>query len=419
MSLESDLYRISRRDGRDDILGRIGFSDVAEISTIENICSVSSLDTYSSLDGKYSLRNRKSHRIMLHGLSREKKDTHTHTLGRSTHRHKTLYLYIGASALGVSLANNTTMRVLDLSYANLSLLGLRDLSMGLRRSTSLMGLLVEGHDWSSTKFMVRPPPNITALSKTDAYQYAAKCILTAMHMNPHLPLMKLTGVNLGFSADITPMTMIDFGLPHNTPLEMATSQMICALNERVLEYLRSQRSSQNTVDPHSHILNPAQTRTTNMEEQKEDQPLQKVRDYHHPQQHPVATSKTDLVLWTESKKVLDEIACKLTFDANELRALCHYYCPGLFSLTLEVEAREEEKDYEGDDHENDRDDDDSIGRPPRSKRQRLEKVEIPATNITHASSTTSSSLSSSLSSSSSSRLAHYPQVEVSMISVHK
>ncbi|KAF0762142.1 hypothetical protein AaE_003345, partial [Aphanomyces astaci] len=96
----------------------------------------------------------------------------------------------GAAALGRCIATTTSLRVLDLSYAHLSLLGFRDLCMGLRESTTLMGLLLDGHDWASTKYMQRPPPNVASLAKDDAYQYAAKCIVTALQINPSLPLVK-------------------------------------------------------------------------------------------------------------------------------------------------------------------------------------------------------------------------------------
>ncbi|KDO29341.1 hypothetical protein SPRG_05877 [Saprolegnia parasitica CBS 223.65] len=204
---------------------------------------------------------------------------------------------VGASALGVCIANSSTLRVVDLSYCNLSLLGLRDVSLGLRKSTSLMGLLVEGHDWSSTKYMVRPPPNITALSKADALQYAAKCIITAMHMNPALPLCKLTGINLGYAADIEryPVTLPE-------PLELAASHAVCALNEAVLDCIRAQEAS-----PDEGQTQLAQQQQQQLQEQE--------------------AAHTAYIL-TESRKVLAKIAA-LHFDADELQALCQYYCPDL------------------------------------------------------------------------------------------
>ncbi|KAF0700087.1 Aste57867_9366 [Aphanomyces stellatus] len=184
----------------------------------------------------------------------------------------------GAAALGQCVAANATLRVLDLSYAHLSLLGLRDLSVGLRQSTSLMGLLLDGHDWASTKHMERPPPNVTSLSKVDALQYAAKCIVQALQTNPGLPLIKLTGVNLGFAPGL------NMELPE--ALELTAPQPLCALNERILEHVRTMAR----VPP---------------------------------------PSQTDLLL-AESRKVLSKIAA-LSFDTDELKALCAYYCADLLN----------------------------------------------------------------------------------------
>ncbi|CAI5705803.1 hypothetical protein KXD40_000760 [Peronospora effusa] len=107
---------------------------------------------------------------------------------------------VGASAFGALLAQNTELRVLDLSYTHMSLLGLRELSVvGLARSRALLCLLVDGHDWASTQYMKKnqhPNLNGASLATKGANNYAASCIAGAINVNVHSVLFKLTGVDL-------------------------------------------------------------------------------------------------------------------------------------------------------------------------------------------------------------------------------
>ncbi|RLN47852.1 hypothetical protein BBJ29_002810 [Phytophthora kernoviae] len=107
---------------------------------------------------------------------------------------------VGASAFGALLAQNTELRVLDLSYTQMSLLGLRELSVvGLARSRALLCLLVDGHDWASTQYMKKnqhPSLNGASLATKGANNYAASCIVGAINANAHSVLFKLTGVDL-------------------------------------------------------------------------------------------------------------------------------------------------------------------------------------------------------------------------------
>lgn len=107
---------------------------------------------------------------------------------------------VGASAFGALLAQNTELRVLDLSYTQMSLLGLRELSVvGLARSRALLCLLVDGHDWASTQYMKKnqhPSLNGASLATKGANNYAASCIVGAINANVHSVLFKLTGVDL-------------------------------------------------------------------------------------------------------------------------------------------------------------------------------------------------------------------------------
>uniref|UniRef100_K3WXX4 Uncharacterized protein n=1 Tax=Globisporangium ultimum (strain ATCC 200006 / CBS 805.95 / DAOM BR144) TaxID=431595 RepID=K3WXX4_GLOUD len=104
---------------------------------------------------------------------------------------------VGAGAFGALLAKNSVLRVLDLSYSQMSLLGLRDLSMGLAYSSSLLCLLLDGHDWASTQYM-KKTNGLTgmSLSSKGASNYAASCIVGAINSNPKSLLLKLTGVDL-------------------------------------------------------------------------------------------------------------------------------------------------------------------------------------------------------------------------------
>ncbi|KAL4109942.1 hypothetical protein PRIC1_001635 [Phytophthora ramorum] len=107
---------------------------------------------------------------------------------------------VGASAFGALLAQNSELRVLDLSYTHISLLGLRELSVvGLARSRALLCLLVDGHDWASTQYMKKnqhPSLNGASLATKGANNYAASCIVGAINANVHSVLFKLTGVDL-------------------------------------------------------------------------------------------------------------------------------------------------------------------------------------------------------------------------------
>ncbi|KAJ8530389.1 hypothetical protein ON010_g14522 [Phytophthora cinnamomi] len=123
-----------------------------------------------------------------------------------TNRLQNLYLDhnplgdVGASAFGALLAQNAELRVLDLSYTHMSLLGLRELSVvGLARSRALLCLLVDGHDWASTQYMKKnqhPSLNGASLATKGANNYAASCIVGAINANVHSVLFKLTGVDL-------------------------------------------------------------------------------------------------------------------------------------------------------------------------------------------------------------------------------
>ncbi|KAG7387802.1 Phosphoglucomutase-3 [Phytophthora boehmeriae] len=115
---------------------------------------------------------------------------------------------VGASAFGALLAQNTELRVLDLSYTQLSLLGLRELSVvGLARSRALLCLLVDGHDWASTQYMKKnqhPSLNGASLATKGANNYAASCIVGAINANAHSVLFKLTGVDLSLVVAVPP-----------------------------------------------------------------------------------------------------------------------------------------------------------------------------------------------------------------------
>lgn len=120
---------------------------------------------------------------------------------------------VGASAFGALLAKNAAIRVLDLSYSQMSLLGLRDLSMGLAYSASLLCLLLDGHDWASTQYMKKTNGLTGAsLSTKGASNYAASCIVGAINSNPKSLLLKLTGVDLSL---VVPATSLSASSPTN------------------------------------------------------------------------------------------------------------------------------------------------------------------------------------------------------------
>lgn len=170
----------------------------------------------------------------------------------------------GASAFGALLAKNGVLRVLDLSYTQMSLLGLRDLSMGLSYSTSLLCLLVDGHDWASTKYMKQTNGlQGMSLSAKGANHYAASCLLAAINANVKSVLFKLAGVDLSLvvnplppvsaeggsispsgsassSQAANPVVHVDGRAAPTTPGAPGYSDTL-SQNERVLKYIQEHR----------------------------------------------------------------------------------------------------------------------------------------------------------------------------------
>lgn len=154
---------------------------------------------------------------------------------------------VGAGAFGALLAKHAGLRVLDVSYSQMSLLGLRDLSMGLAYSSSLLCLLVDGHDWASTQFMKKTNGLTGAsLATNGANNYAASCIVGAINANARSALLKLTGVDLSLVVPATVFTDATGLAPGPGPDESSgdgTRRYSDALsrNERVLQFLRENR----------------------------------------------------------------------------------------------------------------------------------------------------------------------------------
>ncbi|CCI46694.1 unnamed protein product [Albugo candida] len=152
----------------------------------------------------------------------------------------------GAQAFGKMLGKNRTIRVLDLSYTQMSLLGLRELCVGIRTSRSLLCLLMDGHEWASTKYMKKTHPLLqqsVSLSVPSANQFAVKCVLGAVQSNAHSVLHKLTGVDLSLcnSEDHSECSR---------RLVMARPMDTCMRNEAVLRHIQAQRSGPKTAIVH-------------------------------------------------------------------------------------------------------------------------------------------------------------------------
>ncbi|TMW57916.1 hypothetical protein Poli38472_013390 [Pythium oligandrum] len=156
---------------------------------------------------------------------------------------------VGASAFGALLAKNAVLRVLDLSYTQMSLLGLRELSMGLSYSSSLLCLLLDGHDWASTQYM-KKTNGLTgmSLSAKGANNFAASCIIGAINTNAKSVLFKLTGVDLTLVLGSLPLSASERDAlvsqlyrasdPNGGPRRPID---LLARNERVLKFLQTQR----------------------------------------------------------------------------------------------------------------------------------------------------------------------------------
>uniref|UniRef100_M4BQX4 Uncharacterized protein n=1 Tax=Hyaloperonospora arabidopsidis (strain Emoy2) TaxID=559515 RepID=M4BQX4_HYAAE len=164
---------------------------------------------------------------------------------------------VGASAFGALLVQNTKLRVLDLSYTHMSLLGLRELSVvGLARSRALLCLLVDGHDWASTKYMKKNQHTSligASLATEGANNYAASCIVGAINMNANSVLFKLTGVELSLVVALpSPSTSNDGNRKRD-----AVSR-----NELVLKCLHNKRAVKQAVAAASGIPPNHKRKTT-------------------------------------------------------------------------------------------------------------------------------------------------------------
>nr|CCA21746.1 phosphoacetylglucosamine mutase putative [Albugo laibachii Nc14] len=171
-----------------------------------------------------------------------------------TNRNQLQNLYIdnnpigdaGAQAFGKMLGKNHTLRVLDLSYTQMSLLGLRELCIGIRTSRSLLCLLLDGHDWSSTKYMKKAHPLLQQsilLSVHSANQFAVKCVLGAVQSNANSVLYKLTGVDLSLVKSLDRSE-------GSRRLVMARPMDTCMRNEVVLRHSQAQRFGYQTAVLH-------------------------------------------------------------------------------------------------------------------------------------------------------------------------
>ncbi|KUF94447.1 NLRC3 protein [Phytophthora nicotianae] len=169
---------------------------------------------------------------------------------------------VGASAFGALLAQNTELRVLDLSYTHMSLLGLRELSVvGLARSRALLCLLVDGHDWASTQYMKKnqhPSLNGASLATKGANNYAASCIAGAINANVHSVLFKLTGVDLSLVVTVPASSSSRDGRRESDTLSR---------NELVLKSLHDARVAAQTAAaasgiPPSHKRKPTEDAST-------------------------------------------------------------------------------------------------------------------------------------------------------------
>ncbi|KAJ0397001.1 hypothetical protein P43SY_007240 [Pythium insidiosum] len=157
---------------------------------------------------------------------------------------------VGASAFAALLAKNAVLRVLDVSYTQMSLLGLRELSVGLSYNASLLCLLVDGHDWSSTQYMKKTNGlSGMALSAKGANNFAASCILGAIQQNHSSALCKLSGVDLSLVISSLPISeaekqalMTEMEGRDGAPTAPRRPMDVLARNERVLKALQNHRA---------------------------------------------------------------------------------------------------------------------------------------------------------------------------------
>ncbi|DAZ92938.1 TPA: hypothetical protein N0F65_008466 [Lagenidium giganteum] len=211
-------------------------------------------------------------------------------LARHPHRLQNLYFDnnpigdAGASAFGALLAKNSVLRVLDVSYTEMSLLGLRELSMGLSYSRSLLCLLVDGHDWASTKYMKKNNAlQGMQLSAKGASNFAASCIVGAVNSNAESALFKLTGVDLSLIVSSLPISpQMQAELMHGPPRTAGPTGSApvrhkpmdqCTRNERILRFLRANRrllhnQKRKNADEPSADASDASSRQPQLQRQK-------------------------------------------------------------------------------------------------------------------------------------------------------
>lgn len=141
----------------------------------------------------------------------------------------------GVTACAALIARSQTIQKIDLSYTKMSLLGLREISKGVARCPSLTCLLLDGHDWSSTKNMKNQVPGISGLPRESANAFAANCIFSAITFNKNSALVKLSGVNLAFAKAVREDKFdVLKNVPKHTNVRLT--------NDLILENIQSQRA---------------------------------------------------------------------------------------------------------------------------------------------------------------------------------
>ncbi|GLD98358.1 hypothetical protein PINS_up007055 [Pythium insidiosum] len=193
---------------------------------------------------------------------------------------------VGASAFAALLAKNAVLRVLDVSYTQMSLLGLRELSVGLSYNASLLCLLVDGHDWASTQYMKKTNGlSGMALSAKGANNFAASCVLGAIQQNQQSALCKLSGVDLSLVIASLPVSdaekqalLADKDARDGAAPRRAMD--VLARNERVLKSLQNHRA----LLAVPQLKRKSSCETTTAEEERDTAPPQPQRQktaYHH------------------------------------------------------------------------------------------------------------------------------------------
>ena len=186
-----------------------------------------------------------------------------------------------AAAVGIMLMKNSSLRVLDLSFCKMSLVGIRAVATGIQHSKVLLSLMLDG-----------------ILTSAGDKAVAARAIGTAVHSNPSSQLTKLSGI---------PLHLALKALDLDAKYEQAS-------NQSILSEVRIRRAKPNVAPTERH------TRRISWNDFLEQNQMQDA-----PGRLQASTELAQVKWIDKARAELTDIQ-NLPFKAEELTLLEAYYC---------------------------------------------------------------------------------------------